>query len=90
MVHILRLRSYFAARPRFSMNKVLEIKLGRVSTKNRCIPQRAGLAAALAAMYSRVLKPGPEDSGVNSGWVAHVASTASTTEMVDRNWLRTG
>jgi hypothetical protein len=49
-----------------------------------------GLAAPLVAMYSRNLKPEPEDIGANSGWVAHVASTASTTVIVDEGWLRTG
>jgi hypothetical protein len=49
-----------------------------------------GLAAPLAATYSRNLIPDPEDIGMNSGWVAHVASTASMTEMVDDGWLRTG
>ena len=42
-----------------------------------------GLAAPFAAMYSHSLKLDPEGIGTNSGWVAHVASTASTTEMVD-------
>jgi hypothetical protein len=42
-----------------------------------------GLGAPLAAIYSLNLKLEPEDIELNSGWVAHVASTASTTEMVD-------
>jgi len=40
-----------------------------------------GFVALLAAMYSRNLKSEPHDIEVNSGWVAHVASTASTTEI---------
>jgi hypothetical protein len=41
-------------------------------------------------MYSFFLYPVPEDTEEKIGCAAHVASTASTTVMVDGSWVETG